>query len=87
MQWLRNLQQAYHAWKKRRYWKARQHEHLFIMLKSDNRWMASNPIAATLTQRYIDALEEDWYTKVFQPSDKIREQLGLTPNYKEDTNG
>ena len=76
------LQDRYKLWKKRRFWNIhRQHEHLVTMLKSDNRWMAGNPIVDYLTERYLKALDIDWYTHGFQSSDKVRVKLGLEPNY------
>jgi hypothetical protein len=80
------LQQKYEAWKarraleaKRKKWAGRQLEHLFTLVNADNRWMAHDKTASTLTQRYLDALDKDWYAKHFQEVHKLREELGLDP--------
>lgn len=78
------LQERYKLWKKRRFWAKRQTEHLLIMLSQDQRWMASNPIVAALTERYIRALGVDWYKEMFESSDKLRTKLKLDPVYGPD---
>lgn len=73
------LKDRYELWRKRRKWERRKLEHLQTILQSDSRWMAHNPVAAELTQRYLDAISEDWYTLAFPHSDKIRTKLNLEP--------
>ena len=80
------LQEKYEARKarraleaKRKKWAGRQLEHLFTLVNADNRWMAHDKTASTLTQRYLDALDKDWYAKHFQEVHKLREELGLDP--------
>ncbi|WP_234197098.1 hypothetical protein [Pseudacidovorax sp. NFM-22] len=77
---MRELIRRFRAWQNRRYWQAHQMEHLRLMLQEDGRWMAHNPIAATLTDRYLAATAEDWYQQVFVHSGHLREQLGLDPH-------
>lgn len=79
------LQERYKLWKKRRFWKYRQQEHLMSLLMQDEHWMANNPIVATLTNRYIRALGIDWYADYFEDSSKLRTRLGLDPNYRNET--
>lgn len=77
---MRELIRRFRAWQNRRYWQAHQMEHLRLMLQEDGRWMAHNPIAAALTDRYLAATAEDWYQQVFVHSGHLREQLGLDPH-------
>lgn len=76
-----NLIERFKAWRKRRYWRARQFEHLRILITTDARWLAHDPIARALTERYESALREDWYTLPFPSADAFRRQNGLTPDY------
>lgn len=75
------LLQRYKAWRKRRYWQARQFENLRLMITSDARWLAHDPVARALTERYEAALREDWYTVVHHSPDAFRRQIGLEPVY------
>lgn len=78
-----NLIERYKAWRKRRYWRARQFENLRLMIQSDARWLAHDPIARALTERYEAALREDWYTVVHHSPDTFRRQIGLEPVYNQ----
>ena len=69
------------ARRRRRYWTtARQIEHLRTMLEADNRWMSHDTTANALTQRYLDALAPDWYTRVHEDTPDLRRRLGLVPS-------
>lgn len=69
------------AWRTRRFWQARQFEHLAQMIRSDARWLAHDPVARALTERYEAALRDDWYTIKHPWSDAFRRQIGLVPDY------
>lgn len=69
------------AWRKRRYWQARQFENLRIMITGDARWLAHDPVARALTERYEAALRDDWYTVAHYRPDAFRRRIGLEPNY------
>lgn len=57
-------------------------EHLRTMLISDNHWMSHSFIVRTLTNRYIQALGDNWNNRSFPPSHKLRESLRLDPNVR-----
>lgn len=80
-----NILQRYKAWRKRRYWARLQLEHLAAMIRSDWRWLAHDPVARELTDRYVRALRDDWYTLPHEDSCAFRTRLGLEPNRGERT--
>lgn len=75
------LLQIYKAWRERRYWQKRQIAHLRMLLSLDARWLAANPVAEALTQRYEAALADDWYARSFEDVSALRARLNLSPNY------
>lgn len=78
------LLQRYKAWRKRRYWQALQFENLRNMIVGDARWLAHDPVARALTERYEAALRDDWYSVVHESPGAFRQQIGLEPNYGHD---
>lgn len=68
-----------HKWRKEKE-RNEQIEALRIAIMEDNRWMASNPIASRLTERYLDILSDDWTKKVIESSDSVRSELGIDPH-------
>lgn len=74
-----NLLQRFRAWRKRRYWQSQQLEHLAVMIRSDWRWLAHDPVARELTDRYVRALRDDWYTLPHEDSGAFRTRIGLDP--------
>lgn len=76
-----NLIQRYKAWRKRRYWQAQQFEHLRMAIMTDWRWLAHDPVASELTERYRQMLREDWYTVPHEDTPQFRRRIGLEPNY------
>ena len=74
-----NLLQRYKAWRKRRYWARLQLEHLRNLISSDWRWLAHDPVARELTDRYMRALRDDWYTLSHEGPDTFRRRIGLEP--------
>mgnify|MGYP003440826983 FL=1 len=57
-------------------------ERFKIMLKEDNRYLHHDKTSKALTERYLDALNDDWVGKRHTDIVVLRERLGLTPNYK-----
>ena len=49
------------------------------MIRSDWRWLAHDPVARALTDRYVRALRDDWYTLPHEDSGAFRTRIGLDP--------
>ncbi len=62
-------------------------ERFKIMLEEDNRYLNHDKTSKALTERYLDALNDDWVGKRHTDIVVLRERLGLTPNYKRDASG
>lgn len=74
------LGERFKHWEKRRYWnKTRQIEHLRLMIQSDAHWMNHDLTVKTLSERYLNALKEDWYSYSFEHASVIRNKLKLDP--------
>lgn len=54
-------------------------EHLRLLLETDSRWMAHVRLVNSLTNRYLNALEPDWFRRNHVSSDKFRKSQGLEP--------
>lgn len=60
-------------------------ERFKIMLEEDNRYLHHDKTSRALTERYLDALnDDDSVGKRHTDIVVLRERLGLTPNYKRD---
>ena len=60
-------------------------ERFKIMLEEDNRYLHHDKTSKALTERYLDALnDDDSVGKRHTDIVVLRERLGLTPNYKRD---
>lgn len=81
---MKTLLYRFKAWRKRRYWQSLQFEHLSQMIRSDARWLAHDPVARALTERYEAALRDDWYTVAHEGPDAFRRKTGLEPSYGRD---
>jgi 2-hydroxychromene-2-carboxylate isomerase len=77
---MKNPFKALRAWQQRRFWKQVQLGHLRTLIQEDNRWLAGNPIADALTERYLAALADDWQMRVFEEQAQLRSRLGLDPH-------
>jgi hypothetical protein len=84
---MKNLLKTLCAWRERRFWKRMQPGHLRNLIQEDSRWMAHDPIATALTERYLAALADDWQTCSFEPVSKLRSRLGLDPHELERAGG
>lgn len=82
LSFLAGLFERYKAWRIKRYWEKRQLENLQVMLRTDAQWLAANPIAAALTDRYAKAAADDWYQQPREDISQLRTRLGLEPDYK-----
>lgn len=61
-----------------RQWTAElQLEHLRIMVQEDHRWLANDPTASALTERYLAALAPDWFRRTHTGSGTFRRELGM----------
>lgn len=49
------------------------------IITDDQRWMASNPVAVALTERYIDLLTDGWHTRSHEHAGQLRTRLGIAP--------
>ncbi len=50
-------------------------EHLSTIMQSDRQWLASNPIAREMCQRYMPLLGSGWGSVAVEPVDYLRERL------------
>ena len=72
------LKELYRKWVLRRRWGPRvQLERLRVIVAQDNRWMANDPIAAALTERYLEMLSDDWYERSSEDVSRLRHRLGI----------
>lgn len=72
--WLR-----FQAWRQRRHWADLHLEWLRTMVHGDARWLAVNPIARSITERYEAALAEDWHARDHEEVQHLRTRLGMDP--------
>ena len=45
----------------------------------DNRWLAHDPTASELTERYLKILDEHWESIPIEDTSMFRDRIGLTP--------
>ena len=76
-----NLIERYKAWRKRRRWKALHLEFLKNMINDDYRWLAHDPVARKLTERYERATSSNWYEIEHESVSDFRTRSGLDPDY------
>ncbi|MDM0086779.1 MULTISPECIES: hypothetical protein [unclassified Variovorax] len=76
---IQKLIARFHAWREARQWEAQHIEWLRTMVHGDARWLANNPIAAAITERYEAAVAEDWYARDHEDVSRLRTRLGLDP--------
>lgn len=77
---MNKLLQRLRDWRQRRKWAAMHLEWLRTMVYGDARWLALNPIASALTERYEAALRDDWYALDHEDTPRLRTRLGLDPS-------
>lgn len=78
---LEKLKARFKEWRRKREWNAElQLHHLRVMVQSDNRWMAHNPIANELTERYLRMLADNWESQPQEDVSQFRERIGLSPH-------
>lgn len=76
---MNSLIQRFRAARRKKEWAAAQIPHLAAMLSSDARWLAHDPVARALTDRYLSALGEEWFRVPFESTSNLRTRLGLDP--------
>lgn len=67
------------AWRERRYWAKRHLDFIRTRVLEDWRWMACDPIAEALTDRYKKITSVNWYRLDHEPIDVLRHRLGMDP--------
>ncbi len=78
---LEKLKSKIANWRRKRKWNAKlQLYHLRLMVQTDNRWMAHNPIASELTERYLRMLADDWEIQPQEDVSQFRERVGISPH-------
>jgi hypothetical protein len=72
---------AYIKYKKQRwYWSdSRQLYWIKSTIQDDLRWLAHDPIARTLCERYLSMLVEEWEHVSVPHVSQLRQELGITP--------
>lgn len=71
---------AWAMWRHKRRWpQSLQVECLRVALLSDNRWLASDPTARALTDRYLAMLADDWMSVSHEDTAQMRQRLDLDP--------
>lgn len=75
------IKTRYIEWRRKRKWNAEmQIAYLRRIVMEDNRWMANNPIASELTERYLKLLADDWERHGAEDVSNFRERIGLCPH-------
>lgn len=72
--------QRFKAWRKRRYWEKRHMEFIRTTVMQDWRWLAGDPVARAITDRYEKVTSRDWYKLEHEPIDQFRRRIGLDPH-------
>jgi hypothetical protein len=68
-------------WRRKRKWNAeRQLYQLQVIMRTDNRWLAHNPIAEALTSRYLRMLSDHWESLEYEDITIFRQRIGLDPH-------
>lgn len=68
------------AWRKRRHWARMHMEWLRTFVSCDDRWLANDPIASAIVERYRAAIEENWYELQHEDISDFRRRIGLDPH-------
>ena len=70
----------YHAWLNPPRWtQDAMVNHALAIITEDRRWMASNPVAVALTERYLSLLTDGWHTRSHEHAGHLRTRLGIEP--------
>jgi hypothetical protein len=80
---LNDLLAAIRNWRRKRRWNASlQMYHLRITVQQDARWLAHDPVASALCERYAAMLADDWESRSSEDISRFRSRLGLEPTRK-----
>lgn len=75
------LIERFKAWRRRRQWPIElQLEHIRVNVQTDSRWLANDPKAAAICQRYEDMLADDWMTRPVRNIADFRAEIGCDPH-------
>jgi len=74
------FKQWFSKWRRELYWNRwRRIQYVRTQLSVDQRWMASDPVVAALTERYLAMLSDDWYNIPHEETAMLRSRLELVP--------
>lgn len=72
--------QRYREWRKHLDWSKRHLDFVRSMINQDKHWLANDPTARELVERYERALNEYWYRLYHEDVYLFRNRVGLDPN-------
>jgi len=82
LQLLTRIRARVTEWRRKRKWSDRkQLAWIRQTIVSDQQWMAHDPVAVALTQRYLSMLGDKWETVSIPHSGDFRAKIGLDPHY------
>lgn len=68
-------------WRRKQIWSPdKQLYELRIQVQEDSRWLAHDPVARELTERYLRMLDDRWESQPREFIWKFRERIGLDPH-------
>ena len=71
----------FEEWRRKRKWNTElQLYRLRVMIQADNRWMAHDPIASEITERYLRMLADNWESQPQEDISQFRDRIGLDPH-------
>lgn len=77
------VRKSFKEWRRKRRWNADlQLYYLRVRVTEDARWLAHDPVASALCERYLNMLADDWERRPYMPVSAFRESLGLDPHQK-----
>ena len=76
-----NIIEKYKAWRHKREWNADlQLYYLRIQVQEDLRWLASDPVATALCERYLSMITDGWEKRNRPSISEFRHSLKLDPH-------
>lgn len=72
----------FRRWRERRRWPAaEQVRWVRMQLINDSRWLASDPKASAICERYLEMLSEDWQKVSVEDISSFRRRIGSDPHH------
>lgn len=83
------VKETFNEWRRKRRWNADlQIYYLRIQVQEDARWLAHDPIASALCDRYLSMLADDWEKRSRLSISDFRRSIGRDPHQNRgDKNG